>query len=209
LDLAMALLNFDALEAAPLEREPYEHVLVSNVVPREHMAAVIEAYPHIDKPGSFPLSTLTYGEAFDRLIAELDSERFRKLAEDKFGVDLEGKPTMFTARGQCKAEDGQIHTDSKTKILTILLYLNDDWMTEGGRLRLLNNGQDLDAAAKEIAPDFGTMLIFKRSENSWHGHLPYEGPRRVVQMNWVTSKRVAAWEQFRHKVSAAVKRAAA
>ena len=28
-------------------------------------------------------------------------------------------------------------------------------------------------------------------------------------MNWVTSGRVKAWEQFRHKVSAAVKRGAA
>jgi len=205
----MSFLNFAALEAAPLEREPYEHILVEGAVGREHMAAVAESYPAIDKPGSFPLSTLTYGEAFENLIAELDSDRFRKFAEDKFGVSLEGKPSMFTARGQCKAEDGQIHTDSKTKILTILLYLNDDWMTEGGRLRLLKNGEDLDAIAKEIPPDFGTLLIFKRSDNSWHGHLPYEGPRRVVQMNWVTSKRVAAWEQFRHKVSAAVKRAAA
>ena len=49
-------------------------------------------------------------------------------------------------------------------------------------------------------------LVFRRSDNSWHGHKPFAGPRRVVQMNWVTSNRTAAWQQFRHRVSAAVKR---
>ena len=205
----MALLDFEALARTPLEHEPYEHLVVRDFVPRASMQAVFDGYPEIAQPGSFPLTTLKYGGVFADLIAELDSPAFREPLEAKFAVDLKGKPTMFTARGQCRAEDGQIHTDSKTKILTVLLYLNEDWMTEGGRLRLLTNGEDVNAAAKEVPPDFGTLLVFKRSEKSWHGHLPYEGPRRVVQMNWVTSRRVVAWEQFRHKVSAAVKRGAA
>jgi hypothetical protein len=61
--------------------------------------------------------------------------------------------------------------------------------------------------AKEVPPDFGSLLVFKRSEKSWHGHPKYEGPRRVVQMNWVTSQDVVAKEQARHKVSAFFKRA--
>jgi hypothetical protein len=205
----MALVDFAALERAPLETEPYEHIIVPGFVPRENLAAVVESYPQIEQPGSFPLTTLSYGGIFAELIAALDSPQFRAPLEKKFGVSLAGKPTMFTARGRCRLEDGKIHTDSKTKILTVLLYLNEDWMTDGGRLRLLTNGEDVNAAAKEVPPDFGTLLVFRRSEKSWHGHLPYEGPRRVVQMNWVTSQRVKAWEQFRHKVSAAVKRGAA
>lgn len=205
----MPLLDFAALERTPLETEPYEHLVVPGFVPRENLSTIVESYPRIDQPGSFPLTTLTYGGAFEALIAALDSPDFRRPLEEKFGVNLEGKPTMFTARGRCRAEDGKIHTDSRTKILTVLLYLNEDWMTEGGRLRLLTNGEDVEAVAKEIPPDFGTLLVFRRSEKSWHGHLPYEGPRRVVQMNWVTSQRVKAWEQFRHKVSAAMKRGAA
>ncbi|HWE45975.1 MAG TPA: 2OG-Fe(II) oxygenase [Caulobacteraceae bacterium] len=205
----MALLDIEALARTPLEHEPYEHLVVRDFVPRENMQAVFASYPEIGLPGSFPLTTLKYGGVFADLIAELDSPAFREPLEEKFGVELAGKPTMFTARGQCRSDDGKIHTDSKTKILTVLLYLNDDWMTDGGRLRLLTSGEDIDAVAKEIPPDFGTLLVFKRSEKSWHGHLPYEGPRRAIQMNWVTSGRVKAWEQFRHKVSAAVKRGAA
>jgi hypothetical protein len=202
----MTLVDFAALEQAELETEPYEHIVVPGFVPREQMNAVFESYPAIEQPGSFPLSTLTYGEVFATIIEALDSDRFREPLEEKFGVELAGKPTMFTARGRCGPEDGRIHTDSKTKILTVLLYLNEDWSTEGGRLRLLTNGEDVNAAAKEIPPDFGTLLVFRRSDRSWHGHLPYIGPRRVIQMNWVTSGRVKTWEQFRHKVSAAVKR---
>ena len=205
----MALLDIEALARTPLETEPYEHLIVRNFVPRANMQAVFASYPEIAQPGSFPLTTLKYSGVFADLIAELDSPAFREPLEQKFGVELADKPTMFTARGQCRSEDGKIHTDSKTKILTVLLYLNDDWMTDGGRLRLLTSGEDIEAVAKEIPPDFGTLLVFKRSEKSWHGHLPYEGPRRAIQMNWVTSGRVKAWEQFRHKVSAAVKRGAA
>ena len=60
---------------------------------------------------------------------------------------------------------GVIHTDSKDKIITVLLYLNRDWPHTTGRLRLLRNGQSLDDYAVEIPPDNGTLLVFKRSNN--------------------------------------------
>ncbi|MBS0302906.1 MAG: 2OG-Fe(II) oxygenase, partial [Proteobacteria bacterium] len=28
----------------------------------------------------------------------------------------------------------------------------------------------------------------KRADNSFHGHLPYEGERRVIQVAWLTSE---------------------
>jgi hypothetical protein len=31
--------------------------------------------------------------------------------------------------------------------------------------------------------------MFKRTENSFHGHLPYEGERRVIQIAWITSQK--------------------
>jgi SM-20-related protein len=202
----LAYLDIAALRSTPLETEPYEHLIVEGFVPAAHAEALIGSYPMIEQAGSFPLDTLKYDGAFAALIEEMSAEPFRAAVEEKFGVDLEGKATMFTARGRCRAEDGKIHTDSKSKIITVLLYMNEDWAPQGGRLRLLRDGENLENWAREVPPGFGTLLLFKRSERSWHGHLPFEGPRRVIQMNWVTSPRVAAWEQFRHKVSAATKR---
>ncbi len=202
----MTYLNIEALAATPVVHEPFDFLILKDFVRPEQAAAIGRDYPSIDKPGSFTLDDVTVTGAVAGLIDELNGPAFRAAIERKFGLDLSASPTMFTVRGVCGADDGQIHTDSKTKIITVLLYLNQPWAPDGGRLRLLRNGEDLEAVAAEAPPDFGSLLVFRRSETSWHGHRPFAGPRRVVQMNWVTSNRVAAWQQFRHRVSAAVKR---
>jgi SM-20-related protein len=202
----MAYLDIDALNAAEVRHDPFDYLILPGFVKAEAAAAIARDYPNIDKPGSFTLEDVKVSGALAELIAELDAEPFRLAIEAKFDLDLSRFPTMFTVRGMCGAHDGQIHTDSKTKVITVLLYLNEAWAPDGGRLRLLRDGEDLEAMVAEVPPDFGTLLVFRRSENSWHGHKPFTGPRRVVQMNWVTSDRVAGWHQFRHRVSAAVKK---
>jgi SM-20-related protein len=204
----MTYLDLAALEAAPLSRDPFDYLILPGFVKADQAAAIGADYPEVKQPGSFTLDDVEVRGAMAGLIAELDGPAFRDAIERKFDLDLSASPTMFTVRGVCGADDGQIHTDSKTKIITVLLYLNEAWAPDGGRLRLLRNGESLDDPIAEVPPDFGTLLLFRRSDNSWHGHKPFAGPRRVVQMNWVTSNRVAAWQQFRHRVSAAVKRLA-
>jgi SM-20-related protein len=202
----MSLLDLDALDAQPLISDPYDYLVVRDFVRPDAAARVGADYPSVTKAGSFALDDVTVAGAFGELIEELNGEGFRAAIERKFSITLADLPTTFTVRGVCGANDGQIHTDSKTKVITVLLYLNEPWAQDGGRLRVLRKGDDLDAVAAEVAPDFGTLLVFRRSETSWHGHKPFMGPRRVVQMNWVTSDRVAGWQMFRHRLSAAVKR---
>ncbi len=113
---------------------------------------------------------------------------------------------MFTVRGMCRISDGKIHTDSETKLITVLLYMNPRWGKDGGRLRLLRSATNIDDAAAEVPPTVGTLLIFKRSDRSFHGHLPYEGIRKVIQMNWVVDQKTVDREQKRHRWSAAIKR---
>jgi hypothetical protein len=120
----------------------------------------------------------------------------------KFGIDLSRRPTMITVRGQSSARDGQIHTDSTTKLITVLIYMNGKWESPKGRLRLLRSKDDLNAVAAEVPPDEGTLVVFRNQPNAWHGFEPFEGPRKVIQLNWVTDARVVWWEQTRHKVSA-------
>ncbi len=113
---------------------------------------------------------------------------------------------MITVRGHCARRDGRIHTDSTDKIVTCLLYLNDSWAEDGGRLRLLRNGHDIDDDITEMPPNGGTFVAFRRSDNSWHGHLPFEGPRRYVMFNWVRSEAVLMKNLGRHTLSARLKR---
>jgi hypothetical protein len=202
----MGLLKIEALAETPLQTDPYEYVVVENSLDEAAQAQVLGGFPDMPDAGSFPLSELDVGPGLQALFDALEGPAFRKAVEQKFGVDLKGRATMFTLRGRCDTRDGRIHTDSRKKIITVLLYLNEGWQEEGGRLRLLKNGEDLNAVAVEVPPKFGTLLVFRRSENSWHGHEEYVGPRKVLQMNWVVSDKVAAWEQWRHRISAAAKR---
>jgi hypothetical protein len=202
----MGLLKLEALAQTPLKTEPFDYVVVENFLDEAAKDSILRDFPTMPDAGSFPLSEVQVGPGLQALFDALDGPAFRALVEEKFALDLAGKPTMFTVRGRCDQRDGRIHTDSKKKLITVLLYLNEGWQEDGGRLRLLRNGEDLDAVAEVVSPAFGTLLVFRRSERSWHGHETYEGPRRVIQMNWVVSGQVAAWEQMRHRVSAAAKR---
>lgn len=201
----MTSLDYDALAAAPLKHEPYDYLVVPRFVRPERFETILADFPTVTQPGSVPPSSLDIRGAFAALLEEMDGPRFREAVAEKFALDLSDKPTMFTVRGRCRSADGKIHTDSETKIITVLLYLNRAWDTDGGRLRVLRSGTDLDDAAEEVAPHSGTLLIFRRSETSWHGHEPFEGERRVIQMNWVTGADVVAYEQRRHRLSSLVK----
>jgi hypothetical protein len=64
-----------------------------------------------------------------------------------------------------------------------------------------------------VVPDFvrrpphsGTLLVFRRSENSWRGHEPFQGQCRAIRMNWVTDKAVVTREQDRHRLSTTIKK---
>lgn len=199
-------LNLAALEKTRLKTDPYDYIVVENFINPDSFDAITQDFPQIDKAGSFPPESLTIQGAFADLMTELDSPEFQAAIEKKFTIDLSQKPTMFTVRGQCARHNGQIHNDSETKIITVLLYLNDAaWQADGGRLRILRNDHDLNNMVEEINPNGGTLLVFKRCAHSWHGHEPYEGVRRAIQMNWVTSDQVVAHEQRRHKLSAFIK----
>ena len=194
------------LLATPLSRDPYDHMIVPGFVTAEALAGIHRDFPAIDKPGSFPLEEVSYGPGFARLVDALDGRAFEAAIEEKFGLDLAPLPTITTVRARCRASDGKIHTDTESKVITVLIYLNADWEAPGGRLRLLRSATDLDAVAAEIPPVAGTLLVFRRADNSWHGHEPFEGPRRAIQFNWVTEQRWIDREVRRHRLSAFVKK---
>src|SRR6202034_1225094 len=105
---AMSSLPIDlkAFDAAPAAREPFPFVLVPRFVRPEAMAAINADYPLVTHPGSFPLPTLKYGPAFAALMQAIQGPEFTRGGETKLGMDLNGRPTMVTARGVSAARDG-------------------------------------------------------------------------------------------------------
>jgi hypothetical protein len=199
-------LDLAALKATPLRREPFEYVIVPGFIRRDARAGINADYPRIDSPGSFPVGQLTSGPAFRALLEELQGSAVRAAFAEKFGIDLTGRPTMVTVRGRCGTKDGNIHTDAASKLITVLIYMNPQWEDAGGRLRLLRSAHDIDDVIAEVPPVEGTMVAFRRSDNSFHGHKPFIGPRRVIQLNWVTDRLTARREILRHRFSAWLKR---
>lgn len=198
----MSLLNIDAFKEAALQTEPFEYLTVPGFVKKDRMGAILADYPQIEKGGSFPLIALDYGPVFKALCEELQGETLRKAFAEKFEMDLAERPTTLTVRGYCRAKDGKIHTDSDSKLITVLVYLNEDWEADGGRLRLLKSSDSLDDVITEVPPEAGSMVCFRNRKNAWHGHGSFDGVRRVLQLNWVTDEAAVRQSERRHRRSA-------
>jgi len=201
-----SFLDLEALHRTPLVPVPFPFVVVPGFLPGPARNALSQGFPRIDKPGSFPVADLAITSVFRDFVAELEGPALRTAMAEKFSLDLAGRPTMVTVRGQARAGDGRIHTDSRTKLITVLIYMNESWEAEGGRLRLLRSPERLDDVIAEVPPAAGTLLAFQVTPHSWHGHAPVDGPRRVIQLNWVTDERVVRRERLRHGLSARMKR---
>lgn len=198
--------DLDRFAAAPLTRAPFDHVIAPGFVPPAACDALAAAFPRIDRGGSFPAHSLDCPPAFKGFLDDLQGPAMRRAFEEKFDIDLSGRPTMVTLRGQSRAKDGRIHTDSQSKIITALIYLNDAWEDDGGRLRLLRGPDDLEDYVAEVPPERGTLLAFRCQPNAYHGHKPFVGPRRSIQLNWVSDAAVVKRELARHGLSAWTKR---
>ncbi len=203
----MSTLDLAAFDAVPLQRDPFDHLVVPNCIRPEAIADLNRDYPSIDVPGAIPLEKLEYGPAFAKLLEEFESDEVRAHFERKFGLDLTDHPVMGTARQYCEASDGAIHTDSKTKVLTILFYFNEEWSGDGGRLRLLRSKDDLEDYAAEVVPAAGTMVAFRPSGHTNHGHKQFVGERRMLQLHWVDPKRLERNEKKRRSWNWRIRRA--
>jgi SM-20-related protein len=201
-----SFLDLARFAATPLATDPFPYLVVPGFLGRTALDAVAADFPRIDRPGSFPVSELEFGPRFRALLGELEGPAMRTACAAKFAIDLSDRPTMVTVRGRAQRKDGRIHADSKSKLITVLIYMNDTWEAPGGRLRLLRSRNNLADYVAEVPPDGGTLVAFKVTPHSWHGHESVEGPRRAIQLNWVTDDAVVRHEQARHRFSARIKR---
>ncbi len=199
------MLDILAIRQAKAAHQPFSF-FQAQVLAEENLNQIQADFSAIAKPGVFPVDALQYGPGFASLLSDMQSPELAEAVGQKLGVDLKGLPMMITVRGQAQSKDGRIHTDTKDKVATCLLYLNNAWDDGGGRLRLLRNGEDLDDYITEIPPNGGAFVAFKVSHNSWHGHKPFVGERRSIMVNWLRSEGAHARQLGRHKLSARVKR---
>ncbi|MDM5146935.1 2OG-Fe(II) oxygenase [Candidatus Persebacteraceae bacterium Df01] len=206
MNAVVSAIDWDVLQQTSVQKSPFPHLIVPGFIAAAQKDVVNRDFPDIQSPGSFPAATLHCGDAFSGLLEELRGARLATLIGEKFGMELGDRETMITVRGQCRSTDGKIHLDSKGKLITILIYMNGPWESDGGRLRLLNGPDDIEDYFAETPPSQGTMLAFACADNAWHGHKSFSGRRRAIQLNWVRDERYLRRERQRHTVSAALKK---
>lgn len=202
----MRHIDLSVFEQTPLVEQPFDYVVVPHFLRPESMPRLIADFPDTGSSGLAPLSEVRARGAFAELIDEISSAELESAFAAKFNLDLSPLPLMITVRSRARARDGKIHTDSESKVVTALVYLNQPWEDAGGRLRFLSGPDDLEAVLAEVPPDGGTLASFRRSARSYHGHRPFEGPRRAIMFNWMTSDMALRRELGRHSLSARIKR---
>jgi SM-20-related protein len=185
----MNTIDLSAVRDATLSRDPYDFVLGANLLKADAVDDLKKDFPDISKPGYLTVDEVNLHGRFKTLIEELEGPELTEELSRKFGQDLHAYPRLTTIMKRSQPKYGSIHTDGPSKVMTMLVYMNDDWgQDEGGRLRVLYDGQNYEPYALEVPPVMGTMFAFLRSDKSWHGHRPFSGERRVVQIAWVKSQ---------------------
>lgn len=196
------MIDLEALRAAPASTAPYPHFTTGGGVAAAAIPALLADFPDIAEPGFFPIDDVAASGSFAALLRDLQDPAFSAVVGEKLGLDLVGRPTLITVRKWSAAGDGRIHTDSASKLATLLVYLNAAWNDNGaGRLRVLRSDRSFDDYVAEISPVAGTIFGFRRTENSWHGHMPFVGERRVVQITWLVDESKVAHKRRLGKLS--------
>ena len=97
----------------------------------------------------------------------------------------------------CERTDGNIHTDHKSKVITVLVYFNEQWDHEDGQLRMLRSKMGISRTMYRP----GTTSGRHHAGLSPHrpllarAHTQFVGERRMVQVNYLDQSPLAVAAQ--------------
>jgi hypothetical protein len=204
----MSLLVDRIAPASVLREAPFPALVARDMLDPSAAPALGEDFPRYRGAGFFPHAREDCGPAVNALVDALTAPAFADQLGALLGIErMSQYPPLVTICRALNLRHGTIHTDSRSKIATALVYLNPDWVpSHAGCLRFLAANNDIESlVAPEIKPVFGTLAAFRRTDNSFHGHLPFEGERRVIQVAWLVDSEAVDRKTRRGRVSRAIK----
>ena len=196
---APTLLNLAPLRATRCQREPYPWIAATGCLRPEALPALARDFPRLSRPGYHPVAQFTPHGAFAALLAEIEAGALDAVVGEKLGFDAHGLPRLVTVQQVSPARAGRPHTDSERKVATLLIYLNIGWTSPEGHIRVLGR-ESLDNPVAELSPEAGSIFAFRRTDDSWHGHTPFAGERRVVQVAWLRDAAALERKHRRHRL---------
>lgn len=188
--VADSVLQLEALSRAALRQEPYTHAVIDELFDADRARALAATFPtdhyRIVSGGAEKLYRydarpfVAFGRdevvfagnlspEWQALGKQLASPEYREALGRLTNLDLSDAPlevNLFHFGPRCLLEP---HRDLADKIVTHVLYFNDDWdPANGGCLRILRSSNP-DDFVTEVPPLVGSSVVLVRSEHSWHG----------------------------------------
>ncbi len=115
-----------------------------------------------------------------KYLAKLEDLRLAFNAQLYLGLfDFEGHFAYYPEGGFYKPHLDR-HAGSSERVLTVILYLNENWQSgDGGELKLWRNSGEKNGPFEIIAPRLGTLVCFFSGDH-WHEVLPAVKGRRSI-----------------------------
>ena len=166
----MLAIDLQAIDAAKLQTDPFDFLVVPGCVSPAALEAVNRDYPQIERPGNLNLDGLHYGAAFAAFMDELQGPDLAEHLGRKFSVELGQCPVPRPCASSVNRATAISTRITRSKVITVLVYFNQAWSENAGQLRMLRSATDIEDYAAEVPPLGGTLLAFRRTDHSWHGH---------------------------------------
>ncbi len=186
----LRLIDPARLASADVHAAPFHFLVARDQLPAAAATQLAADFPRYPSAGFFPYRAEDCGPSIINVVQAMTDPAFAAALGARIDLpDLADYPPLVTICRSLNLRHGTIHTDSRSKVATALLYLCPEWPHgSAASLRFLNRIDSIDdMAAPEIAPLYGTIAAFKRADNSFHGHLPFAGERPVIQVAWLSS----------------------
>ncbi|MBE9103682.1 2OG-Fe(II) oxygenase [Nostoc cf. edaphicum LEGE 07299] len=126
--------------------------------------------------GRFTSNLLPLSNIWRQLIEELWTDSYRAAIAEMSGLELKDCAMGIGFRRYNFGHLHRPHTDEPNKVLTHLLFFNQQWSVDwGGCLRILKDSQP-ESAFQDILPVSDSSVAIARSDNSWHTVTPLTCP---------------------------------
>ena len=134
-----------------VQHQPFPFMVAHGQLPDELRGDLDRDFPRYASAGFFPYEASDCGPSVNALIEDMTRPAFASAIGERLGIDNLGQyPTLVTLCRLLNKRHGTIHTDSKSKVATALIYLNAQWPdTSDGCLRFLHRIDDIDSV---VAP---------------------------------------------------------
>jgi len=194
-------LNLEAIRTATLHRTPWTHAIITNTFATDDArAALVDTYPTegftrlsqdnddkrfiIEARNDVQLREPDEPCPWQALLAQINGPGYRQAMQQMTGLDLNEailRVAFYRYGPSCWFSP---HRDDEQKLVSHIIYFNDQWPKDAGGDLLINRTKDMADVHARVRPVAGTSVAVVRSDSSWHSvepvHLQREYTRKSV-----------------------------